>query len=99
MKAVFVPFDKQSHIKILGETLVAWDIPGFEPIAIEVKSLENETLIRVAAEAILAKKDAEYLEAEYIIAEIGSEPTISRGYKTYQKGQGIRVEACSPRVH
>lgn len=98
MKGVFVPYDvRTSSIHELGETLKAWDIEGYEPIAIEVKSLDNETMVRVAAEVILSKKDVEYLDADYIIAPLGSKP--GDEVKVCKKGQSIRVEECAPRVH
>lgn len=100
MKGVFVPYNpKKDNIHLLGSTLDSWDTPGFEPIAIEVKDTSNEKLIRVAAEAVLSKPDVGYLEPTYIVAEIGSEPLSETGYKMYVRGQGVKVEACSPRVH
>lgn len=96
MKGVFVPYEIQtSSIHELGETLKAWDIEGYEPIAIEVKSLDNETMIRVAAEVILSK--IKYLDMNYLIARIGSRP--GDDVTTCKKGQSIRVEECQPRVH
>jgi hypothetical protein len=85
---VFIPYSiKESSIVELGKTLDAWDTDEYDPIAIQVKDLQNENMIRVAAEAI-AKSD-------YIISWIGSDPQSPR--QLTPKGS-IRVEPCQPRI-
>lgn len=85
---VFIAYSlTKTPISKLGTTLEAWDMPDYEPVAIQVKDPTNEKLVHVAAEAI-AKGD-------YIIAPLGSKPPDGKFHK---KGQGIKVEACSPRV-
>jgi hypothetical protein len=85
---VFVPFDKKITLDMLEKTLYSWDSEEYEPIALQVKDRRNMQLVRVAAEAI-AKGD-------YIIAPLGSKPNDKVTF--YQKGKGIKVEACQPRV-
>jgi hypothetical protein len=86
---VFVAFDKGVNLRKLGQTLTAWDSIDYEPVAIQVKDRHNSTVVRVAAEAIA--------KGPYAIVPVGSKPDFKP--TIYHKGQGIRVEECSPRVH
>ncbi len=88
MIEVFIAFDKGVKINKLGETLNAWDTEEYEPVAVQVKDRHNSRMVRVAAEAIA--------KADYLIASIGSKPPDGTACK---KGQGVKVQACSPRVH
>lgn len=89
MIEVFVAFDKGVNLRKLGQTLTAWDSVDYEPVAIQVKDWHNSNIVRAAAEAI-AKGD-------YAIVPVGSKPDFKP--TIIKKGQGIKVEACSPRVH
>ena len=75
----------------LRDTLIAWDKPQYEPVAIEVKAVKRDILRRVAAEGLS--------RGDYIIADLGSEPTDVEGIYHYKKGEGgIRVEECPERI-
>lgn len=88
MKEVFIAYTKTTPIALLKRTLEAWDDPqNYEPVAVEVKDLKSENLIRVAAEALS--------KADYSVAPLGSKP--GDPVKEYKKGEGIRVEACPSR--
>jgi hypothetical protein len=87
---VFVPYAGNADIHLLGLTMDAWDTRKYEPVAILVKNPGNETICRVAAETVA--------RGDYILAELGTKPGDCIGVKKCRKGQGIRVEAVSPRI-
>lgn len=90
MIEVFIPYSlEETSVHALGKTLEAWDTDEYEPVALEVKDPENERFVRIAAEAIA--------KADYFIVKVGSSPDECE-VKHYKKGQGIRVEACEPRI-
>jgi hypothetical protein len=86
---VFIAYDDNSSVMQLEETLDAWDTVWAEPVAIHVTNKDNETLVKVAAEAI-AKED-------YMIVPLGSSPNKTSTYEFIKKGS-IKVEPCQPRV-
>ena len=86
---VFIAYDDKCTVKQLGETMNAWDTEWSEPVAVHVTNKDNETLVKVAAEAI-AKED-------YMIAPLGSSPKKASSYEFIKKGS-IKVEPCQPRV-
>ena len=89
-KEVFIPFSGTGDIHLLGLTLDDWDTSKYEPVAIKVKDPSNAHFCRIAAETIA--------KADYLIAKLGTKPGDSLGVKKIKKGQGIRVEACQPRI-
>ena len=86
---VFIAYDDSCDVDLLGSTLDAWDTVWSEPVAVHVTNKDNETLVKVAAEAI-AKED-------YMIAPLGSSPNKASAYEFIKKGS-IKVEPCQPRV-
>jgi hypothetical protein len=86
---VFIAFDKGVNLRVLGQTLTAWDTVDYEPVALQVKDRHNSNIVRVAAEAIA--------KGSYAIVPVGSRPDFQP--TIFKKGQGIKVTECSQRVH
>jgi hypothetical protein len=63
---VFVAYQKASDIDELEETLDAWDLPGMEPVAVEVTIRKFELARRVTAENVS--------RGNYILADLGTGP-------------------------
>jgi hypothetical protein len=66
MIEVFVGFTKDSPIKLLEETLEAWNLDGLEPVATNIEGRKFELLRRVAAENMS--------RGDYILTELGYGP-------------------------
>lgn len=85
---VFIAFTKNSNVHELAATFDAWDMPGYEPVGIQVQAHQFDIQRRVAAES-QAKSD-------YIIADIGTKPSDELGVYYCTKGQ-LKVEEVKPR--
>jgi hypothetical protein len=63
---VFVGYTKLTSIDELGATLNAWDIEGFEPVAIQCTAAKYELFRRITAERLST--------GDYILSDLGCHP-------------------------
>lgn len=66
MLEVFIAFTREHNLDDLEKTLEAWEKPGLEPVAIEVKPNKFELHRRVTAENLAA--------GNYVVAGVGTGP-------------------------
>jgi len=67
MIEVFIGYTRDSNIEELEKTLEAWDKPGMEPVAIEIKPAKKFGLYR----CVTAENTS---RADYILADLGYGP-------------------------